>query len=68
MYESVKGLSESAVRASKKAVSKAKSNDVSVTYLSGSNLIRESSNGVCKTIGHIQKSNNVLSQKRFKII
>ncbi len=70
MYESVKKLSDSAIKATKKAVKTAKQNNISVTYLSGSKIVREASDGSKVTIGTIKEKNqeSLQSKRRFKLV
>lgn len=70
MYESVKKLSDSAIKATKNAVKTAKKNNIAITYLSGSNIVREASDGSKVTIGTIKEKNqeSLPSKRRFKLI
>ncbi len=45
MYESTKVISECAVKASERAIKEAKAHGVSITYLSGSDIIEEAPDG-----------------------
>ena len=45
MYESNKGLSKMALRASRRAIKEAKDHKISITYLEGNNIIEESFDG-----------------------
>jgi hypothetical protein len=66
MYESNKKIQDIATKAAEKAVESAIKNRVPITYISGSEVIRESPDG-SKEILEVLPPNIQPTQKRFKI-
>lgn len=66
MKETVKDLSKMAVTASKKAVKQAKVKSVAITYLSGSKVVREYSDGSKETLSTLTKCETP-TNRRFKL-
>jgi len=69
MYESNKGLSKMAARASRRAIKEAKDHEISITYLEGNNIIRESFDGKKEIIKEIPKRDRIsVSRRRIKLV
>lgn len=66
MKETNKIIAESAARASAEAVKRAKLANVPVTYLSGTDIVKEYSDGRCETLSQIP-AKNASTVRRFKL-
>lgn len=66
MYESNKVITKSAAEASEKAIREAKLNGISITYLSGSEIIEEAPDGT-KTVIRMTKRKPVPVPKRMRL-
>lgn len=61
-------IKDIAKKSGKKAISKSKSNDIAVTFLEGSNIVRENSNGtttIIEKVGITQRKVKVGSKIRI---
>ena len=69
MYESNRELSKMAAQASRRAIKEAKGHKISITYLSGTNIIRESFDGKKEIIKEIPKRDRIsVSRRRIKLV
>lgn len=66
MYESNKSLQKMALAAGQKAVEAAKANNIPITYLSGSDVVREAPDGSIVVIDTITPTK--VTNKRFKLL